>query len=315
MTTASFIAASVVVAGAGSAGTPIAPLGFVLVSTAVAFHAVLEVRDAFFAVLAGDALGRVLVAAVARVAIERLGMARLARSGRMVAVEAEGLLVLERRRLPCRRGVARRTVIPGLTMEHVARSDVGVARDAPPLLIRNERRMVERRRLPCLEAMAAAARGWCPAMEIVCGGPIAVAIAASREHVLPEQLVREDGVRPGPTRAEVIAVTRGTSRLEQRLMKLRPSLRADDRSSGRQLEADRSRCVTRDAFLGWRAAKRRMTTEAIGGDRFMTRDEVAGTHRRLGKNVDDAAVGDQKNEEREDHAPHRGHQKMSAIAM
>jgi hypothetical protein len=84
--------------GAISGLAPIAALRFVFVAASVTLYAVLELSDSLFAMLASDALDRMLVAPITGVAIESVGVARLAIAGRVVTIEAEVLFVLECRR-------------------------------------------------------------------------------------------------------------------------------------------------------------------------------------------------------------------------
>ena len=93
--------------------------------------------------------------------------------------------------------------------------------------------MVEGRRGPRLESVAASARLGRRAMKIVIGDSCGMAFAAGRKNVAPEQVVREGDIRSGTPATDVIAMTLNTSRLGQGLMKCRTFRNADNGVSGR----------------------------------------------------------------------------------
>jgi hypothetical protein len=147
----------VVIMRARSAGARAAPFGVVFEATSVAAGAVFNVADALFAVLLRHASGRMLVAPITGVAIERVGMAGLARAGRVVTIEPEVLLMPERGGRPCLDGVTAPALGADLTMESIRGPLIGVAVRATVKSLRRNHRMVKRRGCPRLEPMATSA--------------------------------------------------------------------------------------------------------------------------------------------------------------
>lgn len=94
-------------------------LRFFGIATVVAARALLKVADTFFEMLGRDPLRGVLVALVAGIFLEVRGRVVGVAPRRVVPIEAEILVVSERRRTPTRRAVTCGTLTGDLLMQRI----------------------------------------------------------------------------------------------------------------------------------------------------------------------------------------------------